>query len=230
MKDIRRREIIDLLEDVADSKGDGRRKPAQRAPISANRLAALISRLFNLRPQPRGYRHQPGPPPTPARHREGERPVRIFYVRAAKSGVWRVSRDMENPPARGRRVSVPGGGPAQGAGALCLWTWTFLITRSPPRDLTAEISGFSQVPGWTLLCTCPGLIHPGGPSTLGHWAPRILPSAGATTSAPQSQSLEADYHGLHTRCLRFAARGYPIATQDSLPLGGQPLAGRIRTY
>jgi integrase len=48
MKDIRRREIIDLLEDVADGKGDGRRKPGQPAPISANRLAALISRLFTF--------------------------------------------------------------------------------------------------------------------------------------------------------------------------------------
>ena len=43
-------------------------------------------------------------------------------------------------------------------------------------------------------------------------------------------SLEADYHGLHTRCLRFEAAGYPDATQDSLPVGGQPLPGRIRTY
>lgn len=48
MKDIRRREIIDLLEDVADGKGDGRRQPGQPAPISANRLAALISRLFTF--------------------------------------------------------------------------------------------------------------------------------------------------------------------------------------
>lgn len=44
------------------------------------------------------------------------------------------------------------------------------------------------------------------------------------------QSLEADDHGLHTRCLRFEAAGYPDATQDSLPVGGQPLPGRIRTY
>jgi integrase len=48
MKDIRRREIIDLLEDVADGKGDGRRQPGQPAPISANRLAALISRHFTF--------------------------------------------------------------------------------------------------------------------------------------------------------------------------------------
>jgi integrase len=48
MKDIRRREIIDLLEDVADGKGDGRRKPGKPAPISANRLAALISRLLTF--------------------------------------------------------------------------------------------------------------------------------------------------------------------------------------
>ncbi len=48
MKDIRRREIIDLLEDVADGKGDGRRQPGHPAPVSANRLAALISRLFTF--------------------------------------------------------------------------------------------------------------------------------------------------------------------------------------
>jgi integrase len=48
MKDIRRREIIDLLEDVADGKGDGRRQPGQPAPISANRLGALISKLFTF--------------------------------------------------------------------------------------------------------------------------------------------------------------------------------------
>src|SRR5712691_1675410 len=44
------------------------------------------------------------------------------------------------------------------------------------------------------------------------------------------RSLEADYHGLHTRCLRFSAIGLPQGLQDSLPVGGQPLPGRIRTY
>lgn len=44
------------------------------------------------------------------------------------------------------------------------------------------------------------------------------------------QSLEAVHHGPHTRCLRFAAWGYLHATQDSLPVGGHPLPGRIRTY
>jgi hypothetical protein len=48
--------------------------------------------------------------------------------------------------------------------------------------------------------------------------------------SPIVRSLEADYHGLHTRCLRFAARGYPKTTQDSLPVGGQPLPGRFGTY
>ena len=33
----------------------------------------------------------------------------------------------------------------------------------PSRDLTAETSGFSQVPGRTPLCTCPGLIPRGTP-------------------------------------------------------------------
>src|SRR5215470_12836543 len=48
--------------------------------------------------------------------------------------------------------------------------------------------------------------------------------------SPNKLSLEADYHGLHTHCLRFATWGYPHITQDSLPVGGQPLPGRIRTY
>ena len=33
--------------------------------------------------------------------------------------------------------------------------------------------------------------------------------------------------GPHARCLRFAGRGYPLPTQDSLPAGGQPLPGGI---
>jgi hypothetical protein len=38
---------------------------------------------------------------------------------------------------------------------------------------------------------------------------RMLPSARPKTSAPRSKSLEADYHGLHTRCLRFSGWSYP---------------------
>jgi len=48
--------------------------------------------------------------------------------------------------------------------------------------------------------------------------------------SPISSLSRLNYHGLHTRCLRFATWGYPHATQDSLPVGGQPLPGRIRTY
>jgi len=43
---------------------------------------------------------------------------------------------------------------------------------------------------------------------------------------PLVPRIEADCHGLHTRCLRFAARGYPNATQDSLPVGRERFATR----
>ena len=42
-------------------------------------------------------------------------------------------------------------------------------------------------------------------------------------------NFEAQSHGLHARCLRFAAtvaRVLPTAAQDSLPAGGPPWPGR----
>src|SRR4051794_21466068 len=47
-----------------------------------------------------------------------------------------------------------------GCGRPLLWAWTIGLPE-PSRDLTAEISGFSQVPGRTPLCTCPGLAPRG---------------------------------------------------------------------
>jgi hypothetical protein len=98
------------------------------------------------------------------------------------------------------------------------------------RDLTAEITGFSQVPGRALLCTCPGLIPRGTldarplrrrgcclPFTPRRRLPEQLASRGC---------LPRPAHSLST--LRHA--GYPDATQDSLPVGGHPLPGRIHTY
>ena len=137
-----------------------------------------------------------------------------------------------------RRASFPSlGGTAvspadlfpQVADALSLWAWTFGLPE-PTRNLTAEISGFSQVPGRTLVCACPGLLPRGTPGARpmrhrGCCLPltprRRLPDLGLSGLS---------YHGLHTRCLRFAAAGYPDTTQDSLPVGGQPLPGRTRTY
>ena len=100
----------------------------------------------------------------------------------------------------------------------------------PNRVSTTEISGFSQVPGRTPVCACPGLLPRG---TLGARPVRrrgcCLPLM-PRRRLPDLGLSELRYHGLHTRCLRFAASGYPDTTQDSLPVGGQPLPGRIRTY
>jgi len=44
----------------------------------------------------------------------------------------------------------------------------------------------------------------------------------------QRRYFGAPSHGLHTRCLRFAARVDLWTTQDSLPAGGQPCPGGLR--
>lgn len=59
------------------------------------------------------------------------------------------------------------------------------------------------------------------------WFPE-LSNSGSPPAEPGAYPLS--YHGLHTRCLRLAAQLTPNATQDSLPVGGQPLPGKIRTY
>ena len=108
-----------------------------------------------------------------------------------------------------------------GYGRFGLEAWTFDLPE-PTRDWIAEISGFSQVPGQTPLCTCPGRVPRG---TLGA---RPIQRRGCCLPRvpqrrlPDARSLEAGYHGLHTRCLRFATTGYPATTQDSLPVGGHP--------
>jgi hypothetical protein len=116
-----------------------------------------------------------------------------------------------------------------GCGRPRLRAWTFGLPE-PTRNSTAEISGFSQVPGWTPVCACPGLLPRG---TLGARPVRhrrcCLPLM-PRRRLPDLGLSRLHYHGLHTRCLRFAVAGYPVPTQDSLPVGGQPLPGRIRTY
>jgi len=112
-----------------------------------------------------------------------------------------------------RRFAPPG------YGRPPLEAWTF-DRPEPTRDWIAEISGFSQVPGRTPMRTCPGLPPRGIPNakpvrrrgdSLPLMPRRRLPDLGLSGLC---------YHGLHTRCLRFATAGYPDATQDSLPVGG----------
>ena len=116
-----------------------------------------------------------------------------------------------------------------GCGRSLLWAWTFGHPE-PNRDSFAEISGFSQVPGRTPSCTCPGRIPRGTLHARPSSAQRMLPSAHPTTSAPLF-SLSRLVTTACTLAVYASWRGpLPSATQDSLPVGGQPLPGRIRTY
>ena len=105
-----------------------------------------------------------------------------------------------------------------GYGRPRLEAWTIGLPE-PNRKWIAEISGFSQVPGRTLLWTCPGLLPRGTSDAKPSGARDIAFRSPHDVGSPM-QSLEADYHGLHTRCLRFVARITPTTTQDSLPVGG----------
>src|SRR4029077_2311523 len=134
----------------------GRRSPPTGSPPSspASSTFALDREGIDTNPAP------PLPRPGTEKAKDRKEFSMLEQPRVGYGGcraTWKIRRheDVERAFQEEVQHRVPG--------ALCLWTWTFLITRSPPRDLTAEISGFSQVPGWTLLCTCPGLIHPGGP-------------------------------------------------------------------
>jgi hypothetical protein len=110
----------------------------------------------------------------------------------------------------------------------------FLRSAVPPlRTETTRPPRFLENPPVHAL-----LSDPGGTAVSGHSGPALLldaamlPSAFSTTSAPTTRNFEAQSHGLHTCCLRFAAtvtRVLPTAAQDSLPAGGPPWPGGIRT-
>jgi len=77
---------------------------------------------------------------------------------------------------------------------------------------------------------------PGGTGAPGHSAPAILPSAPGTASAPTSSDFGAQSHGLHLRCLRFAAavtrtprktRFRAVASLTRAGLDPQDLFGRF---
>ena len=72
-----------------------------------------------------------------------------------------------------------------GCGRPLLRAWTFGHP-VPSRGSSTETSGFSQVPGRTSWCTCPGRIPRGTLDARPLSAPRVLPSARPTASAPRS--------------------------------------------
>ncbi len=109
------------------------------------------------------------------------------------------------------------------------WAWTFGLPE-PNRDSFAEISGFSQVPGPTLLCTCPGRVPRGTLGARPDSATRVLPSAHPTTSAP----LFGLSRLVTTACTLavYASRRQVTLTRRKTRFrwGGHPLPGRTRTY
>jgi integrase len=48
IQDIRRRDVIALVESIAEGGGPGRRHPGRPAPVAANRVLALVSRIFSF--------------------------------------------------------------------------------------------------------------------------------------------------------------------------------------
>ncbi len=48
IQDIRRRDVIALVESIAEGGGPGRRNPGRPAPVAANRVLALVSRIFSF--------------------------------------------------------------------------------------------------------------------------------------------------------------------------------------
>jgi hypothetical protein len=70
------------------------------------------------------------------------------------------------------------------------------------------------------LVYMPWAATPGDPPTPSLYGARDIAFRSFQDVGSPMQSLEADYHGLHTRCLRFVARITPTTTQDSLPVGG----------
>ena len=132
--------------------------------------------------------------------------------------------------------------PRDGSPASSL-VWRARTPRLPRRARFARASvslqrsegdEVSQVPGEPSR-TCPALRPRSDRGAPGHSGFALLlhrsvsPSVLLTTSAPTTIfTFGAQSHGLHARCLRFAAtvtRYFLTATQDSLPAGGH-LAGR----
>ena len=69
---------------------------------------------------------------------------------------------------------------------------------------------------------------PGGTGTPGHPASAMLPSASGTASAPTTSEFRGSITRPASSLPTLRSAGYPNATQDSLPGGGQPYPGGTR--
>lgn len=59
----------------------------------------------------------------------------------------------------------------------------------------------------------------------GHYGMSMQPSAISTASAPTKRSFRGSITGPTHSLSTLRSAGYPVATQDLLPAGGQPLPG-----
>jgi hypothetical protein len=126
-------------------------------------------------------------------------------------------------------VTTPAASLPQGADALGLWAWT-LDLPGPSRDSTTETSGFSQVPGWTPMCACPGLVPRRTLDARPDTAPRMLPSAHPKTSAPRSSRLSRLITTAYTLAVYASQVGLPRFHARLASGGWPPLPGRVGTY
>jgi hypothetical protein len=95
-----------------------------------------------------------------------------------------------------------------------------------PVSLRGDIEA-SQVPGESAACM-PCSTTPARPNPSGPLDGPVLPSEGETSSALASVGFEAQSHGLHAGCLRFAAEVTLVPRKTRFRLGTSlPRAGLI---
>ena len=98
--------------------------------------------------------------------------------------------------------------------------------RSPDRDSSVETARSPKVPGEPQGAHA--LIQgPGGSRRLAMRTPRCCLPRGRWCRLRGVPPFGAESHGLCTPCLRFVSTGHPVATQDSVPVRGQLLPGRV---
>ena len=126
-----------------------------------------------------------------------------------------------------RRTSFPSFGGTAAAPVDLLPQGTVALFCGPGRLVTRSPAGIGprRSQGSPRFLGGPPCVHalgcyPGGPPTPSQYSARDIAFRSFQDVGSPMQSLEADYHGLHTRCLRFVTRITPTTTQDSLPVGG----------